>query len=30
MTYKDIDWELFLQLAKHHRVYPILYSKIKK
>ncbi|MBK5484103.1 nucleotidyltransferase family protein [Peribacillus sp. TH16] len=27
---KDIDWELFLKLAKHHRVYPIIYLKIKK
>ena len=29
-SFTDIDWELFLQLAKHHRVYPILYSKIKE
>ncbi|MGY3313451.1 hypothetical protein ACV242_001947 [Peribacillus simplex] len=25
----DIDWELFLELARHHRIYPIVYSKIK-
>lgn len=27
---KDMDWEYFLQLARHHRVYPLLYSKLKK
>jgi hypothetical protein len=26
----DIDWDLFLELAFHHRVYPILYKKIKE
>ncbi|MFK9117574.1 nucleotidyltransferase family protein [Peribacillus frigoritolerans] len=26
----DIDWGLFLQLASHHRVYPLIYSKLKK
>lgn len=26
---KDIDWELFLKLANHHRIYPIIYLKIK-
>ncbi|KRF60804.1 hypothetical protein ASG99_07660 [Bacillus sp. Soil768D1] len=26
----DIDWELFLQLTRHHRVYPLIYSKLKK
>lgn len=25
----DIDWDLFLQLARHHRVYPTIYRKIK-
>lgn len=25
----DIDWELFLQLSRHHRVYPLIYSKLK-
>lgn len=25
---KDIDWSLFLELARHHRVYPILYERI--
>ncbi|WP_260284795.1 nucleotidyltransferase domain-containing protein [Peribacillus aracenensis] len=27
--YVDIDWEVFLQLARHHRVYPLVYSKLK-
>jgi hypothetical protein len=26
----NIDWSLFLELAVHHRVYPILYSNLKK
>ena len=26
---KDIDWNLFIQLTRHHRVYPIIYQKIK-
>ncbi|TVX79104.1 nucleotidyltransferase family protein [Peribacillus simplex] len=26
----DIDWELFLQLAVHHRIYPLVYSKLNK
>ncbi|WP_336866212.1 nucleotidyltransferase family protein [Peribacillus frigoritolerans] len=26
----DIDWELFLELARHHRIYPLVYSKLKK
>ncbi|MGE7683278.1 nucleotidyltransferase domain-containing protein [Peribacillus simplex] len=25
----NIDWELFLLLARHHRVYPLIYSKLK-
>jgi hypothetical protein len=28
--HNDIDWELFLELAFHHRLYPLLYSKIMK
>ncbi|MDF0727751.1 nucleotidyltransferase family protein [Cytobacillus sp. S13-E01] len=28
--YEDIDWNKFLELAIHHRVYPILYPTIKK
>ncbi|MDM5285506.1 nucleotidyltransferase domain-containing protein [Peribacillus frigoritolerans] len=28
--YIDIDWGIFLQLARHHRVYPLIYSKLKK
>ncbi|PEJ25959.1 Renal dipeptidase [Peribacillus butanolivorans] len=27
--FTDIDWELFLQMSMHHRVYPIIYSKLK-
>ncbi|MFJ7306856.1 nucleotidyltransferase domain-containing protein [Peribacillus frigoritolerans] len=26
----DIDWGQFLQLAMHHRLYPLIYSKLKK
>jgi hypothetical protein len=26
---KEMDWNLFLELAMHHRLYPLLYSKIK-
>lgn len=29
-SFKDIDWKLFLQLVMHHRVYPVIYSKLKK
>jgi hypothetical protein len=25
---EEIDWELFIQLSLHHRVYPMLYSKL--
>lgn len=28
--YNDIDWDLFLQLAFHHRLYPLLYLKLIK
>ncbi|MFD0047954.1 nucleotidyltransferase family protein [Actinomycetes bacterium NPDC127524] len=28
-SFKEIDWKLFLQLVIHHRVYPIIYSKVK-
>lgn len=28
--FKDIDWEHFLQLTLHHRVYPLLYKRIKE
>src|SRR3954453_2979008 len=27
--FKDIDWNLFLRLTRHHRVYPSIYQKIK-
>ena len=26
----EINWKLFLQLAMHHRVYPLIYSKLKR
>ncbi|MEH7180541.1 nucleotidyltransferase domain-containing protein [Neobacillus vireti] len=26
---EDVDWGLFLNLAKHHRVYPLIYMKLK-
>ncbi|OIK07995.1 nucleotidyltransferase family protein [Bacillus sp. MUM 13] len=29
-SFEEIDWEVFLQLAMHHRVYPIIYSNLKK
>jgi hypothetical protein len=28
--FQDIDWQLFLELAMHHRLYPLLYGKFKK
>lgn len=28
--FTDIDWNLFLQLTKHHRVHPIIYVQLKK
>ncbi|MGJ9382802.1 nucleotidyltransferase domain-containing protein [Salipaludibacillus sp. CF4.18] len=28
--FKDINWELFIDLSLHHRLYPILYSKAKQ
>jgi len=28
--YKDIDWKTFIELAFHHRLYPIIYSKLKQ
>ncbi|MDF2859199.1 MAG: Renal dipeptidase, partial [Neobacillus sp.] len=27
---KEIDWNLFLDLAMHHRIYPLIYPKLKK
>lgn len=27
--YVDTDWDLFLQLALHHRLYPLLFKKIR-
>ncbi|MFP3510717.1 nucleotidyltransferase family protein [Peribacillus sp. SIMBA_075] len=29
-SYIDIDWNLFLDLAIHHRVYPLIFSQLKK
>ena len=29
MSYEKIDWKLFIELALHHRVYPLLYTKMK-
>lgn len=26
----DIDWEVFLKQAVHHRVYPVIYQKLKQ
>lgn len=28
--FKDINWDLFNELALHHRLYPVLYLKLKK
>ncbi|QNK48147.1 nucleotidyltransferase family protein [Brevibacterium sp. PAMC23299] len=28
--FKEIDWDLFLDLSKHHRVFPLIYNKIIK
>ena len=28
-SYEQINWNLFIELALHHRVYPILYAKLK-
>jgi hypothetical protein len=28
--FQNIDWNLFLELAIHHRLYPLLYGKLKK
>lgn len=28
--YSDINWEKFIELAFYHRVYPLIYSKVKK
>jgi len=27
--FRDLDWEIFIQLAQHHRVYPYLYRQLK-
>ncbi|MBO0602534.1 nucleotidyltransferase family protein [Sporosarcina sp. E16_3] len=28
--FAEIDWELFLKLARHHRIYPLIYSNLSK
>lgn len=28
--FEEIDWELFIKQAKHHRVFPILYPQLKE
>ncbi|WP_460291363.1 nucleotidyltransferase domain-containing protein, partial [Bacillus cereus] len=28
--FSDIDWEVFLEQAVHHRVYPVIYQKFKQ
>ncbi|MFF1994048.1 nucleotidyltransferase family protein [Bacillus mycoides] len=28
--FADIDWEVFLEQAMHHRVYPVIYQKLKQ
>ncbi|MGG0724437.1 nucleotidyltransferase domain-containing protein [Bacillus mycoides] len=28
--FSDIDWEVFLEQAVHHRVYPVIYQKLKQ
>ncbi|WP_416149852.1 nucleotidyltransferase family protein [Salipaludibacillus sp. HK11] len=28
--FEDINWELFIDLSLHHRLYPILYTKVKQ
>ncbi|WLR49150.1 nucleotidyltransferase family protein [Halobacillus litoralis] len=28
-SFEDIDWNLFIKQSLHHRVYPLLYSKVK-
>ncbi|MFE4238712.1 nucleotidyltransferase domain-containing protein [Peribacillus butanolivorans] len=28
--FTDINWDDFLYLARHHRIYPLVYSKLKK
>ncbi|PGK22464.1 Renal dipeptidase [Priestia megaterium] len=28
--FRDINWDTFLRLAKHHRVYPLAYIKLKE
>src|SRR5690625_7952733 len=29
-SYRDIDWNDFIELSFHHRVYPTLFSKLKQ
>ena len=27
--FRETDWEIFIELARHHRVYPYLYRQLK-
>lgn len=29
-SFKDIDWKVFIELSFHHRLYPIIYPKLKQ
>ena len=29
VLFSDVDWDLFLQLTNHHRIYPLLYKRLK-
>ncbi len=28
VSFEELDWDLFLQLARHHRVYPFIYKEL--
>ncbi|MFB3170646.1 nucleotidyltransferase family protein [Neobacillus sp. 179-C4.2 HS] len=28
--FEDVNWDMFLQLVKHHRIYPTIYLKLRK
>ncbi|MFJ8064752.1 nucleotidyltransferase family protein [Psychrobacillus sp. NPDC096426] len=30
LLYSDLDWQLFVDYATHHRLYPVLYNKVKQ
>ena len=27
-SFTEVDWDLFIQLAIHHRVYPLIYTRL--